>query len=121
MSSIQNGLLKPAHLAQRGIGLRRYEGFGDLASLPVLPWGKRALDEEARQLTALLDSMVALRSVGRAESARRDDRCRFAGLPCLVPVGHFVRGRGAEPFMTRRSASFITFILRFTESGRDRD
>jgi CRISPR-associated protein Csx10 len=53
-----------AHLGQRGLGLRRHEGFGELATRPVLAWGKRARDGEARRRTRLLDSVVALRGVG---------------------------------------------------------
>ena len=53
-----------AHLAQRGLGLRRHEGFGDLAPPPALEWGKRARDDEGRRLTRLLDSVVALRGAG---------------------------------------------------------
>jgi CRISPR-associated protein Csx10 len=53
-----------AHLGQRGLGLRRHEGFGDLAERPALAWGKRARDGEARRLTRLVDSVIALRGVG---------------------------------------------------------
>jgi CRISPR-associated protein Csx10 len=50
-----------AQLAQRGLGLRRHEGFGDLAPPPELKPGRQARDTETRRLRALMDQAAPLR------------------------------------------------------------
>ena len=50
-----------AELGRRGIGLRRHEGFGDLAPPPALKPGRRARDTETRRLRALMDTVAPLR------------------------------------------------------------
>src|SRR5260370_32079 len=53
----------PAALGRRGLGLRRHEGFGDLAPPPVLRPGKLARDAEARRRKGLLEAVAPLRGV----------------------------------------------------------
>jgi CRISPR-associated protein Csx10 len=48
-------------LGQRGVGLRRHEGFGDLASPPRLMKGRNAWRAEERRLVLLMDSVAPLR------------------------------------------------------------
>lgn len=48
-------------LGHRGLGLRRHEGFGDLAPPPVPDDGKAAREQTLRDRRRLLDSVVALR------------------------------------------------------------
>jgi len=50
-------------LGRRGLGLRRYEGFGDLAPPPDLKPGLRARQQEARRLRKLMDAVAPLRGV----------------------------------------------------------
>ncbi len=50
-------------LGRRGLGLRRHEGFGDLAPPPVLRPGKLARDAEARRRKGLLEAVAPLRGV----------------------------------------------------------
>jgi len=50
-------------LSHRGLGLRRHEGFGDLASPPELRSGRRAREQEARRLRALMDAVAPLRGI----------------------------------------------------------
>lgn len=50
-------------LSRRGLGLRRHEGFGDLAPPPALRPGRRARDEQAREQRRLLDAVAPLRGV----------------------------------------------------------
>jgi len=50
-----------AALGARGLGLRRHEGFGDLAPAPQLQPGRIERDAEARRLQKVLDSVAALR------------------------------------------------------------
>ena len=50
-----------AQLAQRSLGLRRHEGFGDLAPPPALKPGRRAKDTETRRLRDLMDKVAPLR------------------------------------------------------------
>jgi CRISPR-associated protein Csx10 len=50
-----------AALGARGLGLRRHEGFGDLAPPPQLRPGRRERDAEAARLRRLVDSVAALR------------------------------------------------------------
>ena len=50
-------------LGRRGLGLRRHEGFGDLAPLPDLKPGLRARQQEARRLRELMDAVAPLRGV----------------------------------------------------------
>jgi CRISPR-associated protein Csx10 len=52
-----------AVLGRRGLGLRRHEGFGDLAPPPALRPGKLARDAEARRRKNLLDAVAPLRGV----------------------------------------------------------
>jgi CRISPR-associated protein Csx10 len=52
-----------ATLGRRGLGLRRHEGFGDLAPPPVLAPGRLARDAEDRRLRALLDVAAPLRGL----------------------------------------------------------
>lgn len=52
-----------AALGQRGLGLRRHEGFGDLAPPPRLEPGRAEREAEARRLRRLLDSAAPLRGV----------------------------------------------------------
>jgi CRISPR-associated protein Csx10 len=52
-----------AALGQRGLGLRRHEGFGDLAPPPRLEPGRAGREAEARRLRKLLDTAAPLRSV----------------------------------------------------------
>jgi CRISPR-associated protein Csx10 len=52
-----------AALGERGLGLRRHEGFGDLAPAPQLRPGRAERDAEARRLRQLLDSVAPLRGV----------------------------------------------------------
>ena len=48
-------------LGERGLGLRRHEGFGDLAPPPVLDGGRQAREELQRHRRRLLDEMAPLR------------------------------------------------------------
>jgi CRISPR-associated protein Csx10 len=50
-------------LGRRGLGLRRHEGFGDLAPPPDLKPGLRARQQEARRLRELMDAVAALRGL----------------------------------------------------------
>jgi CRISPR-associated protein Csx10 len=50
-------------LSRRGLGLRRHEGFGDLAPPPALKPGRRARNQEERRLRGLTDSVARLRGV----------------------------------------------------------
>lgn len=50
-------------LARRGLGLRRHEGFGDLAPPPVLTPGRRAADAERRRLQDLMTAVAPLNGV----------------------------------------------------------
>jgi CRISPR-associated protein Csx10 len=50
-------------LARRGLGLRRHEGFGDLAPPPVLTPGKRAKDAQRRHRQDLMTSVAPLTGV----------------------------------------------------------
>jgi CRISPR-associated protein Csx10 len=50
-----------ANLAARGLGLRRHEGFGDLAPPPRLRPGKAERDAEASRLRKLKDGTAPLR------------------------------------------------------------
>ena len=50
-----------AQLGQRSLGLRRHEGFGDLAPPPELKPGRRARDTETRRLRVLMDTVAPLR------------------------------------------------------------
>ena len=50
-------------LSRRGLGLRRHEGFGDLAPPPALKPGRRARNQEERRLRDLTDSVARLRGV----------------------------------------------------------
>jgi hypothetical protein len=50
-------------LARRGLGLRRHEGFGDLAPPPVLRPGRRAREQEAARRRKLMDQVAPLRGV----------------------------------------------------------
>jgi len=50
-------------LSRRGLGLRRHEGFGDLAPPPVLKPGRGAREQEERRLRALMDAVAPLRGV----------------------------------------------------------
>ena len=50
-------------LGRRGLGLRRHEGFGDLAPPPVLKPGRKARDQQARELRRLLDAVAPLRGM----------------------------------------------------------
>ena len=49
-----------ADLGRRGVGLRRHEGFGDLAPAPVLPPGRAELASDARAAIALKGVKPAL-------------------------------------------------------------
>jgi CRISPR-associated protein Csx10 len=48
-------------LGRRGVGLRRHEGFGDLAPPPTLMKGQNARRAEERRLGELMDSVAPLR------------------------------------------------------------
>ena len=50
-------------LSLRGLGLRRHEGFGDLAPPPVLKPGRRAREQQQRHRRDLMDAVAALRGV----------------------------------------------------------
>ncbi len=50
-------------LGARGLGLRRHEGFGDLAPPPVLRQGRTARETEARRIRELTDSAAPLRRI----------------------------------------------------------
>jgi CRISPR-associated protein Csx10 len=50
-------------LAQRGIGLRRHEGFGDLAPPPVLREGRNARQARQRRRQTLMDAVAPLTGV----------------------------------------------------------
>ena len=52
-----------AGLGRRGLGLRRHEGFGDLAPPPVLAQGRLTRDAENQRRQALLDSVAPLRGM----------------------------------------------------------
>jgi CRISPR-associated protein Csx10 len=52
-----------ANLGARGLGLRRHEGFGDLAPPPALRPGRIARDAEARRIRELTDSAAPLRRI----------------------------------------------------------
>jgi hypothetical protein len=47
-------------LGERGLGLRRHEGFGDLAPPPVLDGGRRAREAAQRRRRRLLDEVAPL-------------------------------------------------------------
>jgi hypothetical protein len=47
-------------LGRRGLGLRRHEGFGDLAPPPVLKPGRAAREQQSRRLRKLLDTVAPL-------------------------------------------------------------
>lgn len=51
------------HFARRGVGLRRHEGFGDLAGRPLLREGREAKEKERRRITKLKDDAAALLGV----------------------------------------------------------
>ena len=53
-----------AVLGRRGLGLRRHEGFGDLAPPPALAPGRAVREAEARRLRKLLDQAAPLRGLG---------------------------------------------------------
>jgi hypothetical protein len=66
-------LLEPAHavtddalarLGRRGLGLRRHEGFGDLAPPPDLRPGALARQEESQRRQQLMYSIAPLRGAG---------------------------------------------------------
>ena len=50
-------------LGRRGLGLRRHEGFGDLAPPPVLKPGRRAREQEQQRQRRLLDDARPLRGL----------------------------------------------------------
>ena len=52
-----------AVLGQRGLGLRRHEGFGDLAPPPLLEKGRLTLEEEAQQHRKLMQDVAPLKGV----------------------------------------------------------
>jgi CRISPR-associated protein Csx10 len=59
-----DGAVSPATLdalGRRGLGLRRHEGFGDLAPPPVVEDGKAAREDKQRARRRLVDSVAALR------------------------------------------------------------
>ena len=83
-------------LARRGLGLRRHEGFGDLAPAPVLAEGKLAREQRKRHASRLTDSVAALRGVpvrwpGRWPELR-------AGL-----LGHAAGDDGATALLRREA------------------
>jgi CRISPR-associated protein Csx10 len=57
------GLRAVEALARRGVGLRRHEGFGDLAPPPVLQEGLLARKEGERHLRAVMDTVAPLKGV----------------------------------------------------------
>jgi len=59
-----------SHLAQRGLGLRRHEGFGDLAPPPFLRPGKAERDADAARLRRAGDQTAALRGLPVRVSAQ---------------------------------------------------
>jgi hypothetical protein len=50
-------------LGRRGLGLRRHEGFGDLAPPPALQLGRHAREQETRRRRALMDKVAPLRGL----------------------------------------------------------
>ncbi len=52
-----------ANLGARGLGLRRHEGFGDLAPSPKLRQGRIAREAEANELKKLTDEAAPLRRI----------------------------------------------------------
>ncbi|WP_300603279.1 type III-B CRISPR module-associated Cmr3 family protein [Trebonia sp.] len=87
-------------LSRRGVGLRRHEGFGDLAPVPALRDGTEARDARARCLKRLEDRVAALKGV----QVRFPDR--WPRLRALL-VGHArgdaeasrqLRGEADAPF-----------------------
>lgn len=61
-----------AALSSRGVGLRRHEGFGDLAPAPVLRPGRAALQARADRRRKLRDDAAPLvRVLSRAETGER--------------------------------------------------
>jgi CRISPR-associated protein Csx10 len=78
-------------LSRRGLGLRRHEGFGDLAPPAVLKPGRRAREQEARRRRDLTDPVAPLRGV----------RVRFPQYwpPLLAAM---TAHAGGDPDATRR-------------------
>lgn len=52
-----------AELGRRGLGLRRHEGFGDLAPPPQLKTGRRARQDEENRLRGLMNLVAPLRGL----------------------------------------------------------
>lgn len=52
-----------AELGRRGLGLRRHEGFGDLAPPPRLRLGRRARQAEENRLRGLMNLVAPLRGL----------------------------------------------------------
>jgi CRISPR-associated protein Csx10 len=84
-------------LGQHGVGLRRHEGFGDLAPAPVLETGKRAREEKKEHLTKVRLSVAPLFGVSLNWSAGWPDLRRAL-------TGH-VSGDAAATEELRRTAA----------------
>lgn len=63
-------------LADRGLGLRRHEGFGDLAPAPALRPGAKALREEADRQKKLKDKTAPLLRITILAEPEREKRVR---------------------------------------------
>ncbi len=83
-------------LGRRGLGLRRHEGFGDLARPPVLQPGRRDREHEAGRRRALMDEVAPLRGV----------QVRFPQLwpPLLAAMAAHANGDPAATGRLRRLA-----------------
>jgi CRISPR-associated protein Csx10 len=95
-----------SHLALRGLGLRRHEGFGDLAPPPLLRPGKTERDAEAARLRRLTDQAAALRGLPVRVSA---DAWQTV---LKLMTAHAAGDRGATVRLRDRFASFPDAAIR---------
>ncbi len=87
-------------LGRRGVGLRRHEGFGDLAPPPRLRPGRKDRDSQARRQRGLLDDIAPLRGL----AVRRPELWR----PLLARLtAHAAGDRTATEFLTRMARDLL--------------
>lgn len=65
-----------AELSRRGVGLRRHEGYGDLAPAPMLTPGKASKEDEARRIRELAGPVRPILGLLAHERAAYRDRFR---------------------------------------------
>jgi CRISPR-associated protein Csx10 len=64
------GFISPAKLGAEGLGLRRHEGFGDLAPPPILRMGKAERDAQAAHLRRIANQTAPLQGLPVRVSAQ---------------------------------------------------